>query len=452
MDDRRGRGTQSSRVCVFGLLLSSSAVGCMSMPQTMSCPRGQQRHDGQCVPTSSLVFERCLESFRKTGETREQGVDTEISAQVRGQGGTLRRERKDTQKAEYDGLPEQMMSDAIVECRRQEQQQRTMEVERAWAAAEEANAQAHDAVARARAAERAQRRAEEAVARQEQANLSLVEQLEVATTALADRSEALEQQRTLLVERHPCTAQAWDGCGEQALEAKRAGDYVRAHAMYRQSCEGGSVESCGNWGVMYEHGLGTDVDLFEARRLYEEACDEGSGHACTNLGLLYEEGRGVGRDPDEAAEHYAIACDAGQMRGCGRLGRLVGSGLLEPEGHPPAVQLLTMACDGDYPRACLWVGDREILGLDEARSPEQAAHHFRHACERDVPQACLKLGQLHELGDGVSEDPGQAGQLYRQACEAGEPRGCAAAERLSRYGESELNTESIGAAPPHTGY
>ncbi len=441
MDDRRGTLTQRSVLVIAVLGVGVSGAGCAMMPMEASCPKGQQRHDGQCVPTSSLVFERCLESFRKTRVERAHGVDTEVSAKVRGQGATVRRERKDTEASEYDGLPQEMMSDAIVECRRQEQQQRTLEVERAWAAASEAAQQAHDAKRRAKTAERAQERAEKALARHEEQQAGLEQELEAARVTLAELELDATEQRELLVERHPCTARAWDRCGEQALAAKRSGDHAQAHALYRVSCEGGSIEACGNWGVMFEHGLGVDVDLMEAQRLYEDGCDHGSAHACVNLGFLVEQGRGLRRDPDLAAEYYETACEQGQMRGCGRLGLLVATAAVDIESYPPAAELLSIACDGDYARACLWAGEREIQGRDGERRPQVAARRFRHACEREVPLACVQLGRLHELGDGVTADAGQATELYRRACEQGEARGCAAIERMSRHGEHQRTSQ-----------
>lgn len=440
MDERWNEG--SGRACVLGLMVVASlGLGCATMPMMDACPRGQQRFDGQCVPTSSLVFERCLESFRKTREQRNHGVDTELSARVEGQGGSLKHERKDHEEAEYGGVSEALMSDAIEECRRQEQQQRSMELERAWAAAEDAQARAIEADDRAHAAERAQQRAQDDARRYEQETVVLREQLETARTELAQVQLQQEDMRSLMVERHPCTAQAWDRCGEQALAAKRDGEYGRAHSMYRDACEGGSADACGNWGVMFEHGLGIPVDLVEARRLYEVGCEGDSANACVNLGFLHEQGRGAARELDRAAALYETACEQGQMRGCGRLGKLLAGGAVDGELYPSAGELLTRACDGDFPRACLWAGVREVEGRDGERHPGRAARRFARACEHDVPEACVQLGRLHELGDGVPEDPAGAGALYRRACEAGDPRGCAAAERLSRGGEQDHNTE-----------
>jgi len=427
-----------------GLALASAmaAAGCLMGPQTMACPRGQQSHDGQCVPTSTLVFERCMESLRKTKVERQSGTGTEVTAQIKGQGGSLRHERKDTEQAEYDDLPPELMGEAIAECRRQEEVQRGLEVERAWAAADEAGRAQRDAEARLSAAEREQQRAEAEAAKARDAQAGLQATLDAKDHALVEALAALEEQRAALVEQHPCTAKAWDRCAEQALSAKREGDYVQAHALYRKACEGGSADACGNWGVMFEHGLGVLVDLPESRRLYREACDDGSAHGCVNLGFLLEQGRGVSRDVGAAAGLYRTACDAGQMRGCGRLGWLVSTGAVVDEARA-AAELLDRACEGDYPRACVWAAERDLDGRDGERQPERAVRRLRRACEQDEPEACVTLGRLFELGDGVREDLGEAAALYRRACEQDEPRGCAAVERLSRGGESEKNGERV---------
>jgi TPR repeat protein len=426
-----------------GLALAATltTVGCLTGPTMMQCPRGQQSHDGQCVPTSTLVFERCLESFRKTRTEHDHGTNTEVQATVKGQGGSLLHERKDSEASEYDDLPPELMGDAIAECRRQEEVQRTLEVERAWAAAQEAERGKQDADARLAAAQRDQRRSEEAAARTRHAHGALKQEHATTERSLADALAALDEHNALLVEQHPCTAKAWDRCADQALAAKRDADYVQAHALYRQACEGGFADACGNWGVMFEHGLGVTVDLPESRRLYRSACDDGSPHGCANLAFLLEQGRGATRDIDGAATLYRTACDAGHMRGCGRLGWLVSTGALHDEALPSAPELLDRACEGDYPRACLWAAERDLDGRDGERRPERAARRLQRACEHDEPEACVTLGRLHELGDGVAEDPGQAAALYRRACEGNESRGCAAVERLSRGAESERNGE-----------
>lgn len=397
------------------------------------------------MPTSSLVFERCLESFRKTRVERAHGVETEVTAQVKGQGGSLHRERTDHEEAEYDDMPDDLMSDAIVECRRQEQQQRSLELERAWTAADQADDRARLALDEAHDAQRALRRAEAEQRRYEETALLLQEELDGARAQQQEVELELGELRALIVERHPCTAQDWDRCGEQALEAKRQGDYARAHSIYAEACGGGSADACGNWGVMFEHGLGIAVDVLEARRLYDDACEADSAHACANLGALFEHGRGTDREPRRAAKYYDRACDGGQMQGCARLGQLLAAGTIRPDGWPPAGELLERACAGDFPRACLWKGARDLEGLEGERRATRAAESFARGCERDVFEACVQLGRLHELGDGVEEDSTLAAKFYRRACEGGESRGCAAVERLSRLGEQSYEPIELSA-------
>jgi len=106
-------GCVAGRMVLRGLALWSGLVvaGCVSGPAALECPRGQQSHDGQCVPTSTLVFERCMESMRKTKVEREHGTGTEVQATVKGQGGSFQHERKDTEHAEYDDLPPELMGE-----------------------------------------------------------------------------------------------------------------------------------------------------------------------------------------------------------------------------------------------------------------------------------------------------------------------------------------------------
>lgn len=431
-----GRWMKLGVVVVGGL-----ASGCAMGPTPMQCARGQQFHGGQCVPTSSLVFERCLESFRKTREERAAGVDTEVSAQVRGQGGTVHRERREVESSEYDGLPPHAVDEAIAECRRQEQQQRTLELERAWAAADEAQRRTEQVMAQLARAQRAQRTAERGQKRHEHAQLVLQQELDAAREELRALGDERDRDRALLVERHPCTAQAWDRCADKALAAKEAGQLDDAHAMYRESCEGGSARACGNWGVMYEQGLGVPVQADRAAELYAMACSADDPHACVNLGFLHEQGRGVVPSESRAIELYASGCEAGHMRGCGRLAHL--------RDDEQSGELFRRACGGGYAPACVWDGLWALDGRDGEPDPHRAARGFSRACEADVAEGCLQLGQLYEVGEGGLPDPARAAMYYGRACTVGEPRGCAAAERIARgHRSTDSNREQpAGSAP-----
>jgi hypothetical protein len=256
--------------------------GCWSatLPNVLSCPKGQQAVDGQCMPMPTLVFRQCMDAFRTASVERAKGHDVEVGADVQGYAGAkVRRSQQDTERREYAGVNDLDMQEAITECRRQE------EVERQGLLAA-AHADAHTAREEAKTArdEKDAAQAELADARAE------VEAIEAAM-AEADqaRREAEESHaatRSLLEERHPCTAGVWTRCAEQAADAHRRADYLQAHTMYALSCEGGVGDACSGRGALLEHGLGTAPDLRSAAEQYERGCELGSDHGCAGLERL----------------------------------------------------------------------------------------------------------------------------------------------------------------------
>lgn len=283
------------RASISAACLSSSFLfgACLYHPGLVECPDGQVRDDGQCVPTSSIVFQRCVDTFRKSTVETNEGVDTQVGAQAAGYGANLKRTRTDRVAAEYAELPDELVPEAIAECGRQERAEREQQVQRAWEAADAARARANQAEREKRAAERETKRAEKQLEAAVLAQSTAEDARDAMADALAAVEAKLDEQRALLAEKHPCTAGDWHRCGRQALVAKRAGDYARAHELYELSCEGGDGEACSNWGVMFEHGLG------------------------------------VIEDPDRAAELYARACEAGQSTGCQLAKRMSGDDLDE---------------------------------------------------------------------------------------------------------------------------
>jgi hypothetical protein len=252
------------------------------------CPEGQLLSDGQCVPTSSIVFQRCVDTFRKSAVETNEGVDTQVGANAAGYGGSLKRTRTDHVAAEYTALPDELVPEAITECGRQEQAEREQQVQRAWEAADAARARALQAERKRGVAQRDTKRAEKKLEAAVLAQRLAEEAREQIADARDDLQAELDEQKSLLADKHPCTAGDWHRCGRQALVAKRAGDYARAHELYELSCDEGDGEACSNWGVMFEHGLG------------------------------------VIEDPDRAAELYALACEAGESTGCQLARRLDG--------------------------------------------------------------------------------------------------------------------------------
>lgn len=413
-------------------------LACAGMAQTHGCAPGQSLSGGECLPTPALVFTRCVEAFRKTADEHEVGRETKLAVRAEPYGDAeVARGKQERDRAEYSGISDSMLSDAIVECRRQEEQERAHQIERAWAEAEAERT-------RARAAERAAHEATAAHASADARAERLADDLatsrdtvETLQRSLAEAEATHQQQQRRVGERYPCMAEDWVRCGEQALASMRAGDHRRAHELFEQACSGGDAKSCANWGMMFERGFGVAASATEAYARYEEACELGSAEACASQGILVMQGRGTQPDEREAARLLRGACKAEVPRACARLARMIETGAVASrESERGVAQLYAYACEADDARACLWLGDLAARSTDSRPpDPTAAALAYELACDGELPQACLRLAELYEVGRGVPQDHTRARALSQRACHDGLSSACASSDRLSHLAD-----------------
>lgn len=96
---------------------------------------------------------------------------------------------------------------------------------------------------------------------------------------------------------------------------KAAGDdpdkQADALATYARAAELGHIPALTSLGVLYQQGIGTEVDYHKAAGLFEQASAAGDLRALNNLGLLYVRGHGVDQDYDRAAKLFQAAAEAG---------------------------------------------------------------------------------------------------------------------------------------------
>lgn len=412
----------------------AAASGCAMIAPKPRCGHGETLADGQCVPTPSIVFARCMDAFRKTHDEHETGTQTKVGVRAKGYGGAaVQHGKHEADRAQYAGVPDALLSDALLECRRQEQKERDQEIARAWteaeaqeAAAEQARQEAKDAQALAAARAAEAERLAQALQLAQDAHDGLA-------AALAESEQARAQQTARIEAMHPCAAEQWDRCGEQALASKQAGDYARAHELFALSCDGQDAKSCVNWGVMFEEGLGTPPDPAAAHRKYAQGCRLGNASACASQGIMAMQGLGTTRDPQAAAELLSQACGQDIFRACAPLGRLAEQGKVtrRRDAWTPD-RLYAHACTNGEPQGCLWLGEWHHRGTDSASpAPDKAAKSYARACELGNARGCLRLAELHETGDGVGLDHARALALSARACESGLGSACATAQRLS---------------------
>lgn len=356
----------------------AASAGCGWAVVPPRCDAGMARVDGQCVPKPTLVFRQCVEAFRTTRVQREHGDAVAVGGSVPGAGSArLERERKDTEERELASLPEADTDAIIEECRRQEQAERSRLLEEAWAAAD-------DARAKAKAAKADARRLESSIAAMEVALREAAERLEEEQRRAEEREAELAAMRALAEPDHPCALELWPACAEAAAADHEAGQFARAHRRYALACEAGEPQACGNWGVMFEHGLGVPVDLARARALYDEACDADDLQACVHLGV-------------------ARLAEDGTLGGVERK--------------------LRQACAKDVARGCTTLAQGLPTGEDE-----DITSLLEHACGLGDARGCRLLG-VHLEREAVHADVVAAQEAFARACELGDSAGCDAEAR-----------------------
>ena len=363
---------------MMGIVIGGGCGWAVSPPR---CDRGMTRVDGQCVPKPTLVFRQCVEAFRTTGVERERGDAVAVGASVPGAGSArLEREHTDKDTRELASLPDADTDAIIEECRRQEQAERARLLEEAWAAAEEAKADAK--VARAEV-----RRLESSMAAMEVGLTEAASRLQEEQERGSEREVQLAALRALAEPDHPCELELWPACADAAAADHEAGEFARAHQRYALACQAGQAAACGNWGLMFEHGLGVPADPKRAAALYEEACDADDLQACVHLGV-------------------ATLAEAGAL------------GRLEPT--------LRRACAKDLARGCTTVA--ESLPYEEDADIESL---LQRACDLGDARGCRLLGVHFERGV-APPDLLASERAFTRACDMGDAPACDARAQVVR--------------------
>ncbi len=347
--------------------------------------------EGQCVPVPTIVFRECVAAFRTTSIEREQGEGTAVGGSVPGYGSArVERERRDVAHTEFEVLEDADAEAIIAECRRQEEAQRASQLDEAWAAADAARRDADDARGEVRTLERSLAALDDELAEA----LALAEQ---RAAALESTTADLEALRSLATADHPCAMEDWSACAAAASADHEAGDYAEAHRRYALACDADVADACGNWGLLYEHGLGVSVQRRRAVELYTRGCEGDAAEAGAHLGV--------------ALHHDGVSSRTARTA-------------------------LRRACSGDVARGCTTLGRMlEDVGSSEE---DDAVPLYARACDLGDPAGCLAWGHRLEMGRGIELDLASARSAYASACDHGEASGCAAAARLARASQNPV--------------
>jgi TPR repeat protein len=128
---------------------------------------------------------------------------------------------------------------------------------------------------------------------------------------------------------------------------------------YIRGCKLGSLESCGNLGLMHENGWGTEKNLSLAMELYWQVCAAGIPVHCRNVGRLYEGDAGFTADIRRSNEVYESAlklaltqCESNNASSCAVAGHMYKDGKGVDKNQSLASQLFRRACSLGYSWAC----------------------------------------------------------------------------------------------------
>ena len=105
-----------------------------------------------------------------------------------------------------------------------------------------------------------------------------------------------------------------------ANDAFERGEYVTALELYETLAGQGNAEAQFQLGLMYEQGLGTDVDRQTAQRYYQQAAEQQSPQALDALGTLYLKGEGVIQNFKESLRLFQQAAAQGYAQAQHNLG------------------------------------------------------------------------------------------------------------------------------------
>lgn len=173
----------------------------------------------------------------------------------------------------------------------------------------------------------------------------------------------------------------------------------KAVSAYAKACATGMLVACTRQGQLLHH-RGTDESYAQAVGLFRNACDQGSTEACGDLGTMYIYGRGVPEDSSLAAPLLVKGCDGGDGAACNKAGVLYGRGDGVTRNSKTAFELYTKGCEQRIQNAdaCTnlagYYADGEVVPKDI----EKAKKLYRVGCEtvwsatKEI--ACNKLSEL----------------------------------------------------------
>ncbi len=189
----------------------------------------------------------------------------------------------------------------------------------------------------------------------------------------------------------------------QALEAARAGRFVKAAAIWRAQAQKGLPAAQFNLGILYVNGQGVAKDRVKAAAWFRKAARAGFAPGAFNLGVLLLKDR-MGRNyTARGLKWLRIAAARRFAPAQYLLGEFFLRGKFLPRDKARGRKLIRAAAAQDYPPALFEAAKRRGPGA-LAQSRAQAIKLMKRAAQAGFPEAMYYLGLLYEQGRHVLQN------------------------------------------------
>ncbi len=169
--------------------------------------------------------------------------------------------------------------------------------------------------------------------------------------------------------------------GDPIQNAMESNNYTQAFLTAKSEAERGDAKAQGDLGLMYEKGLGTDVDPKKAAYWLARGAHRGDASAENNLGALFFHGEAVIQDYAQARQWFEKAADQGLASAQCNLGLIYGAGLGVPKDYAKALSYYQKAADQDDVDAQVNLGMMISLGEGTEQDYKTAYFWFYRALQ-----------------------------------------------------------------------
>ncbi len=247
-----------------------------------------------------------------------------------------------------------------------------------------------------------------------------------------DIEESIKWLKKSLTEdnKEPYKAMAWLGHVYSKIDNEDADK--EAFKWYKKAAELND-EYAYHLAKCYNHGLGCNKDIEEAKYWYKKAADHGDGKAMNNLGLIFGKMADDSQDSSMTAEFrkqeiywYEKAVEQGDAAGMCNLGYCYHYGIgvntwkSKSQRLQKALELYRGSAEKNYIHAMVEIGNIFLFEDDHGMVPYlEVKKWLEKAVSMGNGEAMYDIGYMFESGKGVAKSYKTAFEWYKKSMNAG---------------------------------